>query len=118
MTRIRCACGQEMEHDQQKAHLERGQCAPAKDQATARPWFGDGRNVVSRDTRGTIVCEVTGAMSNPIMRADRDLIVRAVNAHEALLSVARKALKMASELNEGDWYEEAKAALKLAEEGA
>ncbi|MHC4091697.1 MAG: hypothetical protein ACYSVY_15755 [Planctomycetota bacterium] len=41
---------------------------------------------------GTVVAEICTHPSNPAAEADADLIVRAVNSHEALLAVAQRML--------------------------
>ena len=59
--------------------------------STPRPWRYEGGIVLALDARQTIIAEVTGAPSNPSRDADGLLIVRAVNAYDALVIALEKA---------------------------
>ena len=54
--------------------------------ATPGPWWAKSRMILASDDRETIVCEITGAVSNPESMADRDLIVALRNTIDALLN--------------------------------
>lgn len=80
---------------------------------TPTPWFEDGNGIHSKDGFGGAVAIATGlsAHQNIINAA---FIVRAVNAHEALVKSLKKALDQA--LCDGDlcayaWHDEAREAL-------
>ena len=87
---------------------------------TPRPWKREGLRIVAADARKTIVAEVTGAPSNPDAHADADLIVHAVNAHDALVAALKDLIEHYGKVSETlpcceVLYEKARAALILAE---
>lgn len=64
------------------------------------PWEWDGDELYDRDAQTILGLDwvTSGDPANPRVAADRRLIVRAVNAHEALVDAAKDALR---ELTDG-----------------
>lgn len=71
-----------------------------KPKFTPGPWHAVHLEVRAKDARETIVCQVTGAMSNPATVADARLIAAAPELYEALRDIAK--LKLANHMGPHD----------------
>ena len=83
--------------------------------ATPRPWTTDmGNNVWSCVYKGTLIAEMAPGHDHEVEDANAELIVRAVNSHDAMLTSLKELLAR----DPGLWtpaIERARAAIRIAE---